>query len=68
LVRRPAYSFLAFQHGDFFGTLGNRHREFHQWFLVPAIAGSRSANNGYAAEPFRVNSPPAEPMSLFDHK
>jgi hypothetical protein len=49
------------------GPLGNRHGEFHPWFLALTIAGSRSANKGCAAEPLRVNSPPQEPMYLFDY-
>jgi hypothetical protein len=62
LAEGAAYSFLAFQHGDFvLHGWTNRRGTFHKLFLGLCIAGSCSTVKGFAAEPLRVNSPPPGP-------
>ena len=51
----------------FLTALGNRHGEFHQRFFVLAIADSRPANKGSTTELLWVNSPPPEPISVYDY-
>ena len=65
-VPGAAHSFLAFQNGGFFMSLGNRHDEFHQGFLALTNADSRSTNKGSSPEPFRVNGPSSEPICPCD--